>query len=457
MNVRLVFGLFVVLLLMLGVRNASAQTVPSSDACRPADKCSQPAAYSVCMSTASVALARAKQMSPNGNFTGTACAAVPSDGHGPFYRCQILVPGSWTSCGTYVTQFDYFYDVNGSCAKQPSLRNVAYQGATYCQSGCVYEPDDVAQSDPNSVDFSFFNSPSTIRSAKRMRPTGGTCQSLPDPPEKQPDVCATQGTLTQCVTPEGNHCAQSSSGKKFCWEPKEHGTKTSGNEAMTKSPADKPVNIPPVPPKNGGEWEKKEQVTMSTTINNVTDNSKITNQLSSYGSGGSGASGGGASGQPNAGSGDGGGKGQGEGEGPGKGDFGTVSGGGRCDQTFSCSGGDPVLCAIATQQYLARCEASDRAAGGDGVGDFPGGGDSHGDPNPEDYNRTVKVGISMLDTGGLGMSNQCPRFDVGQTSWGDFSLDQESFCEILAVARMCLLFIGAFMALGILMGWGGKD
>ncbi|MEN5206692.1 hypothetical protein ABE493_01025 [Stenotrophomonas terrae] len=352
-----------------------------------------------------------------------------------------------TSC-----QFEY----RGSCESRAVLQNASYQGPSYCQQGCAYVPDDVAPLNPNSIDFSFFNQDRIIKHAKRLRPTGAICESLPNPPDApQPDVCVTQGTLTQCVTPEGKHCASGASGKKYCWDADEHGTKTSGNEAMTKSPVDKPVNLPPVPPKNGGEWEKKGEGTVSTTINNNTDNSKITNNVSNYGDKGSGAAGGGSDGEGNGGSGDGSGKGDGEGEG-GKGDFGSV-GGGTCEGGFTCTGGDPVLCAIAQQQYQARCEAEGRFGDGAGAGDFPGGGEGDSDPDPEDYNKTVKVGLSMIDTGGLGMPTQCPTFEAISTSFGDFSVDAESWCQILGVARSCLLFLGAFMSLGILMGWGGKD
>lgn len=369
------------------------------------------------------------------------------------YHARIMPSSS--GCDDLASHYKYaeFGYRSNSCSARPSLSNVSFQGAKFCSAGCEYEPDDVAPENKNSVDFSFFGMPTSIRHVKRLRPTGGVCESLPNPSDPQPDICVQQGTLTQCVTPDGKHCAMSSTGKKFCFEPKEYGTKTSGNEAMTKSPADKPLNLPPVPPKNGGDWEKKGEGTVSTTINNVTDNSKVTNNLSSYGDKGSGASGGGAQGESNAGSGDGGDKGDGKGDK----DYGSVGGGGTCKEAFSCTGGDPVLCAIAKQQFAARCEAENRFGSGDGAGDFPGEGEGEGDPKPEDYNKTVTVGLSMIDQGGLGLPTSCPRFEVMQTSWGDFSFDDQSWCEILSVARTCLLFLGAFIALGILMGWGGKD
>lgn len=114
---------------------------------------------------------------------------------------------------------------------------------------------------------------------------------------------------------DGRHCAVSSSGRQFCWEPGEAGTKVSGNEASTVSPQGAEVNPPPVPPKNNGSWQPGGSSTVTVTTGNTTNIYNVTNHQSSYGSSGSG---GGAEGDPGNGGGSGPGGGEGEeGAGPG--------------------------------------------------------------------------------------------------------------------------------------------
>lgn len=265
------------------------------------------------------------------------------------------------------------------------------------------------------------------------------------------------GTLTQCVTQDGKSCAVSSTGKSFCWDPNERGTKTSGNEAATKTDAGKPPTMPPVPPKNGGEWENKGEANVSITNNttNTTNNYTTNSWQSSYGSAGSGASGGGAQGEPNSGSGDGSGKEDGEGDG--EGDHGSVGGGNTCAGGFTCTGGDPVLCAIAQQQFMARCEAAGRAEGG--AAPFPGNGDGGAgdDPDPKESNKTVTMGMGFIDINGVLGGGSCPQFESAGTSFGDFSMNNDDWCQIIAIGRAALLMLGAFIALGILMGWGSNN
>lgn len=124
------------------------------------------------------------------------------------------------------------------------------------------------------------------------------------------DDCQTIGNLTQCVTSSGKHCAVASSGKKFCWNPGETGTKVSGNEAATKSPAGAAVNDPPVPPANNGTWTQtgQGQVTVNGSSGSTTHN--VTNHTSNYGADGKG---GGAEGEGDS-------DGEGEGDGDGEGD-----------------------------------------------------------------------------------------------------------------------------------------
>jgi hypothetical protein len=132
-----------------------------------------------------------------------------------------------------------------------------------------------------------------------------------------------QGTLTQCVKSDGTICTGKN--KQFCFKPGESGIKTSGNEAASNVPDGKASKVPPVPPANGGDWEKIADalVKVSETKGGTTttNNSTINNYGSSYGSSGSGASGNGAAGQSNGGSGDGSGSGNGsDGDGDGEDD-----------------------------------------------------------------------------------------------------------------------------------------
>lgn len=296
----------------------------------------------------------------------------------------------------------------------------------------------------------------TISKVGRMLPTGESCTvgdgtAIPNTGDK--DECVQQGTLTQCVKANGDLCSQSSNGKRFCWSPTEAGVKTSGNEAASKVPAGQSANIPPVAPTNGGDWQQKSTtpVTQTVTNNSTTNvqNSTINHYESSYGKEGGGAKGGGAEGEKGSGSGSGSGEGDGDGDGDGHGE---VSGGGSCEEPIACSGGDPVLCAIARQQYLARCEADARFK--EGHGDIPVE-DVGDDPDPADGHRRVTLGLSRIDQGGFLGGGSCPQFEVADTSFGPFQVDGDQWCQLIGVARVCLLLLGAFIALGILMGRGG--
>lgn len=378
----------------------------------------------------------------------------------PSLQAYIAQNGSNSVCVFWTTPsgcyYQYFWAPDKSCSAQPPLYNVRYQGAV-CSGGCSYEPStsgqDVART--NSIGGVAF------QYATNMVPTGNACtvQDITDPVPDDQDQCVQQGTLTQCVTKDGDICTQASNGKRFCFGHDEAGVKTSQNEAASKIPGGLPSNMPPVPPTNGGDWTKigETPITQTTTNNNttITNNSTINNYSSSYGSSGTGASGGGASGEPNGGgSGDGDGDGGGDGDDPG---HGTVGGGATCEQGFTCTGGDPVLCAIAQQQYMARCEASGR---GDGeVGPFPGTGDGGAgdDPSPADSHRTASPGLGWIDTTGILGGGSCPQFESVTTRFGDFTINGDDWCQIIGIARAALLIFGAFIALGILMGWGGKD
>lgn len=208
------------------------------------------------------------------------------------------------------------------CSSKPPMQNVRFQvtggiAGSACSGGCEYIVDLVGGSGPAGLTtiggVQFYRAPSMV-------PSGSTCTVGNSPIASDGQACATQGSLTQCVKPDGRHCATSSSGKEFCWQPGENGIKASGNEAATKSPPNTEIKAPPLPPNNGGEWTQTGQSTVTTTVNNNTQTSNVTGWQSSYGSQGQGANGNGANGEGNSGNGSGSGLGNGNGNGNGNGD-----------------------------------------------------------------------------------------------------------------------------------------
>lgn len=148
-------------------------------------------------------------------------------------------------------------------------------------------------------------------------PTGAVCNPADAGEDLDGEECIQEGTLTQCIRPDGKHCAVSSTGKYFCWEGSEAGTKNSGNEASTKSPAGLGIegNKPPAdPPRNNGDWQQTGSGNVNVSGPGGVTNYNVTNYSSSYGPQGNG---GGAEGEGGGGPGNGGGDGEGEGNGPG--------------------------------------------------------------------------------------------------------------------------------------------
>lgn len=199
-----------------------------------------------------------------------------------------------------------------------------------CEGGCGYAPvlgggESYRVVTINGVSFT---------NASRLAPTGEMCSvsaENPQPTTGDEDQCIQDNTLTQCIKKDGSLCTQASSGKVFCWSPGENGIKTSGNEAASKVPEGKESKIPPVPPANGGDWEKIAEalvkISESKGGTTTTNNSTVNSYGSSYGGKGGGASGNGAAGQGNGGSGDGsGGDGDGDGDGDGPGGPGAGAG-----------------------------------------------------------------------------------------------------------------------------------
>lgn len=355
-----------------------------------------------------------------------------ANGSSPFFRGHFTQTTTSTGQTQQGTVGDFYYRLADTCSTQPAKTSGLFSSSstTFCSGGCSYAS---AASKP-----AITIGGRTYYSGVGATPTGATCAhgSGDGPGVVSNDDCQQIGGLTQCVKSDGRHCAVSSSGKQHCWTPTEAGTKASGNEGATKSPANTNVNVPPKSPTNGGDWEQTAQGTSSTTVGGSTTNYNITNWSSTYGPEGSGGTG----------------SGDGEGEGEGDG-HGTIGGDGECGGSFTCTGGDPVLCAIAKQQYLARCEGKSRFDGD--AAPFPGNGDGGAgeDPDPAETHKTVGIGVGMLDETGFGAGSACPVLPTFQV-WGmsiDFDPDGK-FCRILAVVRACFILLGAFLALRILMG-----
>lgn len=328
-------------------------------------------------------------------------------------------------------------DRTGDGDGPPSNQNAILVGSGgVCYNGCAYG----APLGEATTEWSFSGGQTLtyVPGGSRV-PTGAVCDAAGgDVPPSEEEVCQTVGNLTQCLMPDGRHCAVSSKGTKFCFRPNETGTKTSKNEAVTKAPQGVGINPPPTPPANNGEWQQAGSGTASVSSGGTTNNYNVQNYESNYGTDGEG---GGAEGDP------------GEGDGEGDDGFGEVGGDGTCTGTFTCTGGDPVLCATARQTYLARCEADARTGGE--ASPFPGDGDGGAgeDPAQEEVRRDVTMGLGMLDDTGFLGGGSCPSFGSFSVMGQSIDFDPDGrWCDVIGVARNCLLLLGAFIALGILVG-----
>lgn len=201
----------------------------------------------------------------------------------------------------------------GTCANRPPSDSGWYRvgSGTGCDAGCAYSGGTASET-TTVAGFTY------LKTSGRT-PTGAVCDYTSNPDEEVTgEQCHTQGGLTQCVRPDGKHCAVASSGKKFCWQPSEAGVKAEGNEGATKSPDGTVVKPPSAPPPNGGEWTSGPMGQVSTSTNGgTTNNYTITNWNSSYGNQGSGTGSTNPDGSENPGNGDGNGDGDDDDDGPG--------------------------------------------------------------------------------------------------------------------------------------------
>lgn len=204
------------------------------------------------------------------------------------------------------------FPIKATCSARPPLSGgwSAHGVGGGCNTGCAYGPGTTS----DVVNFSG----KSYFSLAGASPTGGVCTYGEDIGETVTEnECAQVNDLTMCITPQGKHCAASSSGKLFCWEPGEAGTKVSQNEAATKAPATTQVKPPATPPKNNGDWQPSGSGTVTESKGGSTTTYNVVNYTSNYGPSGSG---GGAEGESgNGGGGDGGGEDWGT-PGPGVGD-----------------------------------------------------------------------------------------------------------------------------------------
>lgn len=268
------------------------------------------------------------------------------------------------------------YNFTNTCSSQPPLGDGWFSvgSGPICKDACSYG----ANTGPDITSVHLFpGTPAAIAFKKEQggqSPTGQVCQPGADgvPEAISGPQCTTVGTLTQCMLPNGKHCAQSSGGKLFCWQPNETGTKVSSNDAANKTPDGKPNNPPPIPPANNGEWEQTGSGT--TTINN---NGNTTNyNTNTYGSSSGPVGDGGGATNPDGSEepGDDGGEDDDKGN--------TVSGGAGCGDGAAptCSGSSCTAeaFAILIQQWRARC-ADEEARGQFDTDATSGAGDAAGD------------------------------------------------------------------------------
>lgn len=204
----------------------------------------------------------------------------------PGYHC--VSPATGSSLGTSYYSPIYYYAA--ACTAAPPLASGMFVlgSGSICQNGCEY-----ASTGAGNITTTFFpGTPEEMQFQDRHGgnpPTGNTCDPNGTGPRPvTQETCKTVGTLTQCMRPDGKHCAQASTGKKFCWSPTEGGTKVSSNDGATKSPEGKPNNPPPIPPANNGNWEQTGSGTTTVNNNGNTTNYNTTTYQSSNGGTGDG-------------------------------------------------------------------------------------------------------------------------------------------------------------------------
>lgn len=309
----------------LGIGSAQAKMFPD-----------QGSAYAACRSDA------AEHRVKSGKELSQDCVFWPNDRQyvcrGSSYQGSQVVGCNYDAGGP--TWYDY--PAGTSCSSRSSLGSGvvggtgSFDGKSTCDNGCTF-------SGGTHAGVTVTMGGKTWGLTDGMTPTGSVCTSgeVGGPKPVTEDDCVPQGTLTQCVKPDGRVCTKASTGKMFCYGTTENGAKSSGNEATVITPDGVESKPPSTPPANGGEWVKAGEGSITTTDKNgntVTKN--VTTYVSNYGTQGSNS---GAEGDK--------GKEDGEDEGP------TASTGVGCDApSFQCSDMSSVECNQLIQTWYLRCK-----------------------------------------------------------------------------------------------------
>ena len=340
---------------------------------------------------------------------------------------------------------------------QPGMINGSLTSSGVCNNGCKMSPNLDPGTDFTLTDKA--NNNAIIIKRGTWVATGETCHDEPAQPPEKPEYCHTvQGGYTVCkskdqtcvVTPSGFRTCASDAGNISGQVATNNQRTEAAGISAPNTPANGPSNRP------GENWSQTGGQSITNNISNVVTN------ISNYSNSGTpnanqpvkgdGSAAGGNTDTGTGGSnGTGSGSGDGSGDGNGK-DYGSVTGGGSCDAGFACTGGDPVLCSIAQQQFTARCESESRFGGN--ASDFPGSGSGDGDdPEQEDVHKSHTFGLGMLDSSGFLGGGSCPDFGSVQVMGVSVDLDADGrFCQIVGVARACILLFGAFIAISIVVG-----
>lgn len=306
--------LLAVVLGWLGVGTASAADNTCSTSSWDKDSmCPDEGAASVAVHRASGDRV-AQLMSTGGHAPGSLFAKVVHDKNtGCFKGATVPVASP-----TYELDIIYrCYPKDKTCSARPPTSGGFFQSGAQssCSDGCRY--------DRGKIVARMVLGAKVYYQASDAKPTGDTCtyDATKDDTPVTDDQCQQTGTLTQCVTKDGKHCAVASTGKKFCWQPTETGTKVSGNEAATKAPEGTAISPPPKPPTDGGEWQNSGSGSVSAGGGGTTNNYNVNNWNSNgngSGNGGGNGNGEGGSGNESGGKDDGDGKGDKPGAGVGE-------------------------------------------------------------------------------------------------------------------------------------------
>lgn len=422
---------------------------PPVSAAPPKNYADQGQAFAACQGYLAAALAWTHPAwPPNSHYTNGRCPLV-SPG---VYNCLVdeIYDGSnygTKACAYRITEApeSFLFPSTANCATRPPLGGGWFQTGTgpTCKDGCEYGTGPGVDGEG----VTFWPGTASALAFKNEQggqmPTGNTCtdpQEAPKPVTQE--TCKTVGTLTQCLMPNGKHCAQASTGKKFCWSPTEAGTRVSDNDGATKSPSGLPNNPPPIPPPNNGDWQQTGTGTTSTTHNgNVTNYNTTTYQSTNGGTG----SGGGATNPDGS---------EEPGEGDDDKDANTVSGGSGCAEggAPTCSGATCTaeLFAILIQQWRSRC-ADDEARNEFGTDATNGAGDAAGDDTGgllsslwDNEVTTPSVDYNKVNIGGGLVIPTVTIFDQTWTA-------PPEFYDALAIIKF--IVIAAFSIAGIVVLW----